>query len=143
MREVLPNQLWIGHAADARDVQTLLNLEIRAVVCLALEEPQQQFPRDRIFCRLPLLDGSGNNPSLLQMAVELVVHLLSEEIPTFIYCGAGMSRSPAITAAALAIVRQQPPDTALRELTSGFAHDVSPALWRDLKKVCGEREPRI
>jgi hypothetical protein len=40
-----------------------------------------------------------------------------------------MSRSPAVVAAALAIVEGGSPDEKLRQVVSGQPHDVSPQLW--------------
>lgn len=40
MREILPGLLWIGNAADARDVKSVLAYPIEAVIDLAIEEPQ-------------------------------------------------------------------------------------------------------
>jgi hypothetical protein len=60
MREVIPDRLWIGNALDSRDVTGVLGLGITTVIDLAIEEPPIQFPRDVVYCRLPLIDGSGN-----------------------------------------------------------------------------------
>ncbi|HAH46791.1 MAG TPA: protein phosphatase, partial [Planctomycetaceae bacterium] len=104
MREILPNLLWIGNAHDARDVKRVLDLAIAAVIDLALEEPAVPLTREIIYCRLPLIDGAENQPVILETAVKTVARLISEEIPTLVACSAGMSRSPAIVAAALSQV---------------------------------------
>ena len=39
MREVIPGVLWIGNALEARDVRRVLDLELQAVIDLAMEEP--------------------------------------------------------------------------------------------------------
>ena len=49
-----------------------------------------------------------------------------------------MSRSPAVLAAALAIVREDSPETCLQELATGHPYDVSPVLWADLRKAYNE-----
>ena len=41
-----------------------------------------------------------------------------------------MSRSPAITAAALAVVEGADPNVVLQRIVAGYPHDVSPALWQ-------------
>ncbi len=48
-------------------------------------------------------------------------------------CGSGMSRSPAIVAAALAIVQGGTPEERLREVVAGHPHDVSPQLWEGVR----------
>lgn len=138
MQEVIPKHLWIGNATEVRDVRAILGLGVLAVIDLAIEETPVQFPRDIVYCRLPLLDGGGNQIALLRAAVDITARFLDANIPAFVFCGAGMSRSPAIVAAAMATVRQQPFDTALRGLTVGHSHDVSPILWNAIKAACGE-----
>ncbi len=60
----------------------------------------------------------------------------TEQIPTLVYCGAGMSRSPAIVAAALSIVQGGSPDERLKGIVAGHPHDVSPHLWEVVGGAC-------
>ena len=57
MREILPNQLWIGNAGDGRDPERLLAAGVVAVINLAAEEPSPVLPRSMIYCHFPLMDG--------------------------------------------------------------------------------------
>ncbi len=134
MREILPNQLWIGNAGDGRNAEHLLQKGIVAVIDLAAEEPSPNLPRSMIYCHFPLTDGAPDDLNVLDMAIQTVVFLLKRQIPTLVYCGAGMSRSPAIVAAALCIVQGGSPDEKLKEIVAGHPHDVSPQLW---EAVCG------
>ena len=43
-----------------------------------------------------------------------------------------MSRSPAITAAALAVVEGADANVVLERIVAGHPHDVSPALWQEV-----------
>ena len=137
MTEIVPKLLWIGNAMDVREISRVLGAGIEALVDLALEEKPTSKTRDVIYCRFPLVDGGGNSPKLLRAAVDTVVSLLDKRVPTLVYCGAGMSRSPAIVAAALAASRGWSLERALREVITGRPHDVSPALWGEVKEVCG------
>jgi protein-tyrosine phosphatase len=101
MREVIPQMLWVGNAREARDISNLLDLGIAAVVDLAIEEAPIVFPRDVVYCRFPLIDGSGNSQALLKAAVETTTSLVCENVPTLVACSGGMSRSPAVVAVAL------------------------------------------
>src|SRR5262249_26770590 len=74
------------------------------LIDLALEEPPVPLTRELVYCRFPLLDGAGNSPWLLRAALDTTAALLASRVPTLVFCGAGMSRSPAVAAAALAIV---------------------------------------
>src|SRR5262249_24404723 len=104
MNQILPHSLWIGQDGDGRDHRRLLDCGIQAVVQLALEEPPLQPPRDLIYLRFPLRDGADNPDALLKLAVGTLVCLLRHRIPTLACCGARMSRSPAVAAAALALI---------------------------------------
>ena len=48
------------------------------------------------------------------LAVGTVAALIRLRVPTLVCCGMGLSRSPALAAVALAIVRREPPDEVLR-----------------------------
>jgi len=132
MRKIDDYPLWIGNAGDARNVPSLLAGGIAAVVDLALNEPIAAIPRDLAYLRIPLVDGTGNPPWLILTAVEAVASLLRSGVPTLVFCGAGLSRSPSIVAAALAIVRGCCPDESLADICRDCAADVSPALWTDI-----------
>jgi hypothetical protein len=132
MNQVLPQLLWLGHAGEGRDWRQIHWVGIKALVLLAAEEPLPQPPRAIIYCRIPLLDGAGNEPELLSLAVHTVVTLIRAQVPTLICCGAGMSRSPAIAAAALAMVYKEPPGEGLKRVLKYHPGDVSPSLWREV-----------
>ena len=88
MNEITPYPVFVGHAADGRAVKELLDQGIRAIVQLAAEEPPIVTPRDLVFCRFPLEDGSGNDADLLSLAITSVAHLVSRGVPTLVCCGA-------------------------------------------------------
>jgi hypothetical protein len=133
MTRIEPHLLWVGHAGDGLASGNLDAIGIRAVVQLAIEERPVTGPRERIVCRFPLLDGDGNDADLLRVAIRCVAFMVQTKIPTLVCCGAGMSRSPAIVAAALALQEQLDPDNALKRVGAACRTDVSPGLWRDIK----------
>ena len=135
MRNVIPNLLWIGNVLDVADLAPIFQAGIEAIVDLALNEKPAQLAREFIYCRFPLNDGGGNPPQRLRAAVDGVESLISKRIPTLVYCSAGMSRSLAVTAVALARSRGQAPEDILLALASGQPHDVSPILWSDICKA--------
>jgi hypothetical protein len=132
MNQILPHPVWVGHAGESRDFRQLFDAGIRAVVDLALEEPPSQPPRELIYCRFPLLDGVGNPPELLFLAISTVVTLLKKHTPTLVSGGAGVSRAPAITAGALALVHQDSPEECLQRVVQQHHSDVSPGLWSEI-----------
>lgn len=134
MREVTPH-LLLGNALDARDVRRLYELEIAAVIDLALNELPAQLGRDIVYCRFPLIDGARNADWLLRAAIETTHRFMSGGVKTLVACSGGMSRSPAIVAAVWAQLSGKTPDECLLELIAGRPHDVSPLLWDDVKKA--------
>ena len=133
MRQILPHYLWLGHAGDGRDFRRILDTGIQAMVQLAAEEPALVSPRDLICCRFPLVDGPGNDMKMLQLAIGMVANLLEKKIPTLVFCGAGLSRSPAILAAAMALIFKQSPDECLKQVAEHFPADVAPGFWEEVK----------
>ena len=89
-------------------------------------------PRDMITCRFPLVDGPGNPRQLLVRAIDMVVNLLRSGTPTLVYCGAGISRSPYIAAAAIALLRGSDPGDARDFVTRSGPADLSAGLWEDI-----------
>jgi hypothetical protein len=132
MNEIEGHLLWVGHAGDGRAFQQLFAAGIQVVVQVAAEEMPPQPPRDLICCHFPLLDGAGNRPQLLSLAISTVASVLRMRMPTLVCCGAGMSRSPAIAAAALAVVHGEAPEKWLERITRCHPSDVSPGLWNEL-----------
>ena len=139
MRAIIPDLLWIGTAVDACDIKAVLDLAITAVVDLAIEEKPVIYPREIINCRIPMVDGGGNPSHILRLALDTTVSLLRNRVPTLVACGGGMSRSPAIAAAALAVVRGVSPEAMLEEIAKIGAHDVVPGLWAEIEAIAVER----
>ena len=135
IREIHSDHLFIGNAMDARDLRKLYDNRIAAVVDLAVNETPAQLAHDMIYCRIPIMDGDGNSNAIVESSIRCVVTFIEKEFRTLIACGAGMSRSPAIAAAALAIVTKRSPDDCLAAIVTGAPHDVSPTLWRVVKRV--------
>ena len=135
IREVHPGRLFIGNVIDARDLRLLFDNRIGAVVDLAVDEPPAQPAREMIYCRVPIHDGEGNPASILATAVQHVVTLINNDIRTLVACSAGLSRSPAIAAAAIAIITGASPDVCLAAIANVAPHDVSPMLWSGVRSV--------
>jgi protein-tyrosine phosphatase len=135
MNQITHYRLWAGNAADGRDVQGIFARDIRAVVQLAIDEAPLQLPREIACLRIPLVDGDGNDAALLHLAIQTVAALLEAEIPTLVCCGGGMSRSPAIIAAAISRVEKADLHICLEAVTKSHPSDVSTALWEEVSRV--------
>ena len=135
MRKISGHLIWLGNAGDGRDYKRVLDTGIQAVVQLDAEEPVLALPRDLVYCHFPVVDGLGNDLNVLQLAITTVANLLEKKVPTLVVCGAGLSRLPAIAAAAIAVVLRKPADECLKEVAEHFPADVAPALWDEVKRV--------
>src|SRR5208283_2217360 len=138
VRQVPGYSLWLGHVGDMRDLRSVLSAGILAVVDLAVNEPPATVTRELVYLRFPLLDGSGNPTWLLRSAIETVAGLLRTRTPTLVYCAAGMSRTPCIAAAAIALVRHCPLTEALTLVSASGPADVSPGLWAEVQATASE-----
>ena len=135
MNQIRPHPLWLGHLGEGEAFGRLFDLGVEAVVQLAAEEPTLPLPRELILCRFPLLDGAGNRPTLLSLAIETTAALVRERTPTLICCGAGMSRSPVMAAAALTRAYGGSPDDWLKTAAEHHPSDVSPGLWDEVRAL--------
>src|SRR5262245_65472713 len=133
MRRIPDSSLWVGHAGDARDLRAVVSAGIQAFLDLAESEPPALVTRELVYLRFPLADGTGNPRWLLRLAVEAVVGLLRSKVPTLVFCGAGMSRTPCIAGTALALVRGCAFSEGLAAVTASGPADVSPGLWAEVQ----------
>jgi hypothetical protein len=135
MRQIDGCSLWIGTARDARDIKSVLDADIEAIVDLAkLCEPVKP-TRELVYLRFPLMDGADNPPWLICAAVHAVEGLARLGVPTLVACDGGMSRSVVIAAAALWFQTSKvSPDEVLRRVAADGPADVHPALWADVKR---------
>jgi hypothetical protein len=66
------------------------------------------------------------------MALRTVAALVKGQVPTLLCCGAGMSRAPAVAAAALALAFGETPEDCLKRVVAHHRCDVSPGLWNEV-----------
>lgn len=136
MISIWNQQLWIGNAFDARNTSNLHEHEINTVVDLALEEAPVQPPREVIYLRFPIHDGVGNDTELLRTIVQTLVKLLSSgSARVLVSCSAGLSRSPIVSAAAIASLKNISLRDSLQDIQSNLRTDISPALYADVATI--------
>ncbi len=135
MNQILPYAIWIGHGGESHDFPHIFDAGIEAIIELSAEEPPFPSRRELIACRFPLLDGGGNRAELLALAIRTVASLIESGTPTLVCCSGGVSRSPAVVAAALAMVHHESPEECLKKVTAHHPSDVSPGLWREIIRL--------
>lgn len=135
MREIHADRLWTANAREARTPHDLFAAGISAVVDLAYEEPPAQLPRQLIYCRIPIVDGAGNDPTLLRLALLTTVELLKSGTPSIVACSAGMSRSPTIVICALAVHLDQSPESVLASVNEKSSFELHGELWSDVCEI--------
>src|SRR5262249_36568436 len=120
----------------ARNAALLIEQDFNVVIDLALNEPPAVLPRDFVYLRFPIVDGGGNDQDILAAAIKTIVLLMElGEFKIAVCCGAGLSRSPGIAAAAIAMARNQDAEQTLAELALQMRCDVSSTLWSDISKI--------
>jgi hypothetical protein len=133
VHEIIPGRLWVGNSRDARNAKALLDAGVNAVVDLAVEETPASLPREIVYLRFPLVDGSSNSQALLLATIRSVANLLGDtSFMTAVCCGAGLSRAPSIAAAVLAMINDDSPESSLERIRLSVACDVSPSFWADV-----------
>jgi len=135
MRNIQSTCCWIGTSGDCHSFRKIFDLGIQAIVQLAAEEPVVQAPRDLLLFRFPLVDGAGNDLMIARLAIDSVRQLIEARIPTLVACSAGMSRSPAILAAALARTGSVNIDESLKRVVGKGSCEMSPALWNEIRNL--------
>lgn len=130
--------LYIGKYRDTQNLSLLETYHIGAMLQLAERVEQPGI----ISCYLPVEDGQPLPVDMLRRGIDFVLEMHQQRHPVLIACGAGISRSAALTTAvikevqdvslleALRVVKQQHPDT-----------NVHMALWDSLCKYYDEEIP--
>lgn len=135
VRAVYGDLLLIGNAIEARNMRLLYDNEVRAVLDLAANEKPASLGRDHIYVRVPILDGDGNSDRDIELAIITLVHLMKTETKTLVACSAGMSRSPCVAAASIALASNRSIDECMRKIISAGPNDASPILWHHVQNV--------
>ncbi len=132
----IPNtNIWIGNASDLRDIPSVLNNGVAAIIDLAAEEPFPTIPRATSYCRFALTDDGENNAADIQAAILAASTFVSVGLAIAICCSAGLSRSPSVAAATMSFISGDSLVASL-ELVSAVKHiDVSPAFWNQVVGV--------
>ena len=81
----------------------------------------------------------GERAALIHAAIDTTIGFIEGHVPTLVTCNGGMSRSPAIVAAALVSVDNMTPEKALEQVARIGPHDVSTTFWAEVKREAASR----
>jgi protein-tyrosine phosphatase len=98
--DFVTEKIAIGNRVDAQNRILLEKHGIRSVLTLdgyMGSSYAEEFALDD-HATFSLIDGDGNNPSILQRAVETLIDMATQSAPVLVHCRAGRSRSPVVVA---------------------------------------------
>lgn len=110
--------LYVGDVQDAARGEALPAVGVEAVVRLTHTAPETPYPESLAVDTVPLVDGPQNDPAATRRAVARLRDRLAAGETTLVHCSAGASRSVAVAAGALALVRGVAFDDALGTVRS-------------------------
>jgi protein-tyrosine phosphatase len=96
-------ELYIGDARDASDHEKIENREVDSVLKLTHNGPQDGYPNSVDVHDFGMRDGPQNDRETFRKAVSRLLGLFQDGETVFVHCNAGSSRSPTVSAAALAL----------------------------------------
>ncbi len=84
----------------------------------------------------------GNDEGLLDLAISTLATLIRTRIPTLVCDDSGLSRAPAVAAAALALAHHEAPEACLWRVAQDHHSDVSPGLWSEIMHLMHRERPQ-
>jgi protein-tyrosine phosphatase len=104
---IVPGLLWLGNIEASKDTELLKKEGITTVINTSTGGLiHSNDGINRIWH--PLLDGPGNNQKQMDDAINDVVTLIKNKVPTLVHCRAGVSRSATVLCAAFALTNEPP-----------------------------------
>ena len=119
MQQVPQTQLWLGNAADLRDIPGLLNTGAEAIIDLAIEEPLPTLPRVINYCRFAITDDGEGAEAAITAALQTGAAFINANKILAVCCNAGINRSPTVAAAILALAKSESFESQLRLVSTG------------------------
>jgi atypical dual specificity phosphatase len=131
-------EIYIGGSEDASDNTRIENEGIDAVVKLAYESPDNGYPDSVEVYEYSMTDGPKNDRERFKAAVKKLLELFEDGKTVFVHCSMGRSRSPTVSAAAIAVHEDVSFESALETIRS--SRDIGPhaVLLRRGKRVTEE-----
>lgn len=110
----IKDNIYIGDKQDAKDSENLSENNIDTVISLIDENiVDRNHLNQRCYRSFPLLDDGANPQEQIDAAIYNVAGEIESDSNFLVHCAAGVSRSPVILAAALALVENKSFEEAL------------------------------
>ena len=90
----ISKHIAIGNVAD---VASVVPGQVDAILCLKESCCDEADERFYVSC-VPLRDGAGNHPRLVEQAIDFIDSAVSSDIKILVHCHAGRSRSVCVVA---------------------------------------------
>lgn len=120
----ITTNIAIGNFVDARNVTAS---DVDAALCLKDGCCDERETRFCVMC-VPLVDGPGNDPRLLEDAIDFIDAIVSDGEKILVHCHAGRSRSVCVVARYFMWRRGLPRDAALAKIDSKREIYLSPGV---------------
>lgn len=152
--EQLQDDIFIGTLKDGGDTGEILANGITAIHKLTHKVPSDPYPEDVTVYPTVLIDRNISRYDHFKKAVLGLVHSLQRDETVLVHCSAGVSRTPIVTATAVALVEDRTIDDVLDDiettmLSDGFdvarrgdddrPTDIHPRLQEFAKKMVREK----
>ena len=131
-------ELYIGDSEDAADHAKIENEGVDAVLKLTYETPDDGYPDSVEVYEYSMTDGPKNDRERFEQAVKKLLELFEDGKTVFVHCSMGKSRSPAVSAAAIAVYEDVNFESALETIRE--SRDINPhtALLKRSENVVEE-----
>lgn len=102
------NNLYIGNSHDAQHNKPALKAAgVTAILNVAKDLTNKTTTHNEfVMCKVGLIDGNGNNPTMAASAVMILKSLLEEGHTVLVHCHEGKSRSVAVVSSLLVLEKE-------------------------------------
>jgi len=131
-------ELYIGDFQDASRPEKLQERGVNSVLKLTYQDPKEGYPDSVEVHEFIMVDGPRNEYEVFVEAVERLLELFESGNTVFAHCNAGMSRSPTVSAAAIALHESMEFESALDKIRESRNIQPHPALLKQANDAVGE-----
>ena len=131
-------ELYIGDALDASNHEKIEDRDIDSVLKLTYDSPEEGYPDSVDVHEFSMRDGPQNEDEQFEKAVKKLLGLFGDGDTVFVHCNAGSSRSPTVSAAAIALYEDVGFESALDKIRESRDINPHPALLKKSRDTVSE-----